>query len=330
MSDTPSTNWQERIAPDEQEKFAGYSALFAEIQKRKSARYGKGRALHRKQLIAAHGSLQVLSGLPEFARQGLFANPGDHEVWVRLSNGGMDRAHDGRPDIRGFAFKVWGVTGPGALGGDALSQDFALINQEKFAFPDSVEFVEFVAAASHGNGALIKHMVRRYGLLGGMGRLGRMLKTVGRPFAGFSSESFFSAAPIACGKWAVRVRLVPDAPADSRKPDPEARKDWGADFSRQLAAGPLVWSLQLQPFVDEKRTPIEDASVDWPTPYTTVATLTLPAQDTGGAQGQELLKKAEAGVFDPWQALAAHRPLGNVMRSRKAVYFESQKGRGAA
>ena len=30
------------------------------------------------------------------------------------------------------------------------------------------------------------------------------------------------------------------------------------------------------------------------------------------------------------QLLAAHRPLGDVQRARKVVYFESQKGRGAA
>ena len=90
----------------------------------------------------------------------------------------------------------------------------------------------------------------------------------------------------------------------------------------------LVWDLQLQPFVDEASTPIEDASVDWPTPYTTVARLTLPRQDP--AADPALAEQVEAAVFDPWQALAAHRPLGDVMRARKVVYFESQKGRGAA
>jgi len=69
--------------------------------------------------------------------------------------------------------------------------------------------------------------------------------------------------------------------------------------------------------------------VNWPTPYTTVAMLTLPQQDTTSAAGQALQKEAEAAVFDPWQALAAHRPLGDVQRARKVVYFESQKGRGA-
>ncbi len=105
--------------------------------------------------------------------------------------------------------------------------------------------------------------------------------------------------------------------------------DWGADFSTQLRSKELQWDLQLQPFVDPQRTPIEDASVNWPSPYTTVARLTLPRQDSASPQGQALAQQVEAAVFDPWQALAAHRPLGDVMRARKVVYFESQKGRGA-
>jgi hypothetical protein len=109
-----------------------------------------------------------------------------------------------------------------------------------------------------------------------------------------------------------------------------ANADWGADFSARLAKHHLQWDLQVQPFVSEALTPIEDASVNWPSPYTTVARLSLPRQDTASAKGQELAAEAEAGVFDPWQALAAHRPLGDVQRARKVVYFESQKGRGAA
>jgi hypothetical protein len=86
----------------------------------------------------------------------------------------------------------------------------------------------------------------------------------------------------------------------------------------------------LQPFVSEHLTPIEDASVNWPSPYHTVAHLTLPAQDTSSAAGQALARKIEASVIDPWQALAAHRPLGDVQRARRVVYFVSQKGRNAA
>jgi hypothetical protein len=324
----PSTQWKERIAADEDQRFAGYAQQFKAIQARKSEKYGTGRALHRKQLTAARGTLEVLGELPAFACQGLFAQPGQYETWVRLSNGGMDRARDGMPDIRGFALRVLGVQGESALGnGPATSQDFTLINQEQFAFPLSAEFVDFVVAASHGNGALIKFLFKRYGLLGGPRRLMKLAKTMGKPFGGFATESLFSAVPMACGPYAVRVGLVP-SPANGAA-DPQAKADWGVDFSKRLAKQSLTWDLQLQPFVSEHLTPIEDASVNWPTPYVTVARLNLPQQDTHSEMGQTFSAQAEKSVFDPWQALAAHRPLGDVQRARKVVYFESQKGRGA-
>lgn len=331
MSSTPapSTGWQEKITPDEEQRYAGYARQFAEIQGRKSARWGPGRTLHRKQLTAAHGVLEVLDGLPGFARHGLFAQPRDYDVWVRLSNGGMDHGPDRAPDIRGFSLRVFGVQGDSALGsGPARSQDFTLINQEAFAFSGSGEFVDFVAAASRGNGALFKYIFKRYGVLGAPRQLSRMLKVAGKSFGGFATEPLFSALPMANGPYAVRVRLMPAASNGAAALGASA--DWARDFSSRLARQPLHWDLQLQFFASEELTPIEDASVNWPTPYSTVARLMLPRQDTDSTEGRALAQQVEASVFDPWQALAEHRPLGDVQRARKVVYFESQKGRGAA
>ncbi|MCJ0762356.1 catalase [Variovorax terrae] len=339
---TPSTQWQERIAPDEAERHAHQARQFVEIQRRKSAAYGTGRALHRKQLTAAQGLLEVLDGLPPFAHHGLFAAPGVHDVWVRLSNGGPDRAGDRQPDIRGFAIKVFGVHGRSALGGDTTaSQDFTLINQEAFGFTDSAEFTGFAVAASRSKAALLPYLFRRYGLLSAPAKLLQILRAVGRPFSGFATEPLHSAVPMACGPYAVRVRLLPDPSnalweggagnAGARgEATAQARSDWGADFSARLRTNALHWDLQLQFFVNEELTPIEDASVNWSSPYTTVARLILPPQDTGSAEGQALAARAEAGVFDPWQALAEHRPLGDVQRARKVAYFASQQERGAA
>ena len=61
-----------------------------------------------------------------------------------------------------------------------------------------------------------------------------------------------------------------------------------------------------------------------------VARLMLPKQNTSSPQGWALAQEIEGTVIDPWQALAEHRPLGDVQRARKVVYFASQKGRGAA
>ncbi|RZJ03529.1 MAG: catalase, partial [Haliea sp.] len=234
----PSTGWKEEISEGEEARYAGYATQFAEIQKRKSERWGKGRTLHRKQLTAAQGTLEVLDGLPAFARYGLFAQPHDYEVWIRLSNGGLDRAPDRVPDVRGLAIRVFGVQGESALGhAPAVSQDFTLINQEVFAFPGSDEFVGFVAAAADGNAALLRHIVRRYGVLGAPRQLARLLKVAGKSFSGFATEPLFSTVPMANGPYAVRARLLPAS--TNGKASPNAREDWAADFSQRLRLKPL-------------------------------------------------------------------------------------------
>ena len=323
----PSTQWQERIAPDEAGRHAGYARDFEQIQALKSTKYGKGRALHRKQQLGLQGTFEVLSDLPGHARHGLFARPASYEAWVRLSNGGTDRQADRKPDVRGFAIKVRGVGGAGALGaGPAGSQDFLLINHPAFAFAGADEFVGLVKNLVKGPGALLGYLVSRYGFLGALGMMKRFARTFSRPFTGFATEPFYSAAPIACGPYAVRVRL--QAASDEVKPG--AAADWAGDFRTRLERGPLRFNLQLQFCVDEARTPIEDASVDWPeevAPYLTVGVLTLPVQNSQDAAGQALAAAVESAAFDPWSALLAHRPLGEVMRARKVVYFQSQSGR---
>ena len=327
----PSTAWKEDIRPGEGERYAQFARDLDEMQQRKSARYGNGRALHRKQLLALRANLEVLSGLPEHARHGLFEQPGVHEALVRLSNGSMDRASDREPDIRGFAIKVLGVSGPSALGsGEASSQDFLLINQTAFAFAKSDEFVALVLAASRGKGALIKHLFAAHGLAGGLRQIARFGAVMARPFSGFATERFHSVLPMACGPYAVRVRLLPPP---SQAPDAAARSDWAADVRRRVAREALEYELQLQFFTDEAATPIEDASVDWPesaAPYLTVGRLTIPVQPLDGDAGRQLEAEVEGGMFDPWSGLMAHRPLGDVMRARKVAYYHSQRSRPAA
>lgn len=321
----PSTAWRERVEADEATRHAADARRLVAVQQKLSHRFGTGRALHRKGLVALRGTLRVHDGLPDELRQGLFAVPGPHMAWVRLSNGGPLVQEDRKPDVRGFALRVFGVRGPGALGGDTDHQDFTLINKSAFAFADSKPFVDLVESAPGGPPALLRWALRHYGPLGMWPRLKRLAALQAQPFSGFATEPFFSAAPIACGPWAARVRLLPPP---GQKPA-GAVASWGEDLLARLAGGPLIWRLQLQLFVDEASTPIEDASVDWPesvAPYRSVADLVIEPQAADAAFQQQ----AEQAVFDPWQALAAHRPLGEVMRARKVAYFESQKARGAA
>jgi len=330
----PSTDWREQIDSDEEQRFAGYAERIAALQKKKSERYGNGRAFHRKQVLGLRGRLEVLPDLPEHARQGLFARPGQYDAWIRLSNGSVDVASDRKPDIRGFGVRVAGVDGPGALGGTTKAQDFVLINREVFGFSKPDEFVELVMALVRGPLSVVGLMVRRHGLFGGLKRLRELGKGMARPFSGFATETFFSAAPIANGPYAVRVRLRPEAAAAaaSTASASTASADWAAELRAHLARGPIRYELQLQFYSDEKTTPIEDGAADWAeasAPYLTVARLTIGEEPDDAAARERLATEVEQSTFDPWQALAAHRPLGAIMRARKHAYFASQKTRGA-
>jgi catalase len=321
----PSREWREILAPDEEQRFSHYAEQLAQIQKKKNAEFGQGRALHRKQLIGLEAELEIIENLPGHARYGLFAQAGTHRALVRLSNGGLNVQDDRVPDIRGFAFKVLGIEGPGALGTVTKAQDFLLINREVFGLKDSDAFMKLVLASAQGGGALIKHFIRKHGLIQGLRQLIAIGKSIKRPFSGYATEPFFSAAPLACGPYAVRVRLLPP---EGQTINHQASEDWAQDIRQRLALGPLRYTLQLQFFVAETLTPIEDTSVNWDekaAPYVTVGYLKLlpPAASSFEA----LQKRTDEEAFDPWCALADHRPLGDVMRARKHAYFASQKNR---
>ena len=328
MASNPSTDWRERVDPDEAARHAEQARGLTALQAARTAKHGAGRALHRKGVLGLAATLTVKDGLPAHARHGLFAAPATYAAWVRLSNGGPDVKADRHPDVRGFGGRVNYVTGDAALGGAATHQDFALINSSNFGFRDSKLFLGLVQAVAKSPLALIGWAYRSYGLRRMFGELKRLKASVERPFVGYAGTAFHSAAPIACGPYAVRVRLTPDAPVTHA----DAKGDFGAAMATTVAGGALTYTLALQFFVDEARTPIEDAARDWPedvAPYVDVATLTIAQQAPTAPDGAALAARIEQTVFDPWQALAAHRPLGEVMRARKVVYLASQRARAA-
>jgi hypothetical protein len=104
------------------------------------------------------------------------------------------------------------------------------------------------------------------------------------------------------------------------------------DLVARLRRGDLRFHLAAQFFVDEGRTPIEDASVRWSTsvaPLLTLATLTIPRQDLASPEARASETFVDRLSFTPWHCSEAHRPLGNIQRARRAVYEASARHRGA-
>lgn len=324
----PSTQWAEIVGESEDQRHQEFAQSLVGIQRRIDKKHGAGRAFHRKQVAGVRGELEVLVNVPVHARFGIFAKPRTFDVLVRMSNGGLVTQTDAIPDIRGLAFSVRGIKGAGAMGKPVDRQDFALINRPEFGFQDSTEFMMVVPAVARGQVALTKSLVSRYGPLGGIREAARLTKDLLRPFTGFATEPFYSAAPIAIGPYAAKLRI---RPVDQHRLV-SAPLNFTNDLALRLNEGPISYNVQLQFYVNDEDTPIENGAKKWSTaasPFESVARLTIPQQDMESTEGLELARQIEQDRFDAWSALAAHRPLGEIMRARRAAYYPSQQERGS-
>jgi hypothetical protein len=94
-----------------------------------------------------------------------------------------------------------------------------------------------------------------------------------------------------------------------------------------LREGEVCFDFCIQLFVDEKRTPIEDAYIEWKesdSPPIPIATLILPKQDLD----PQLQEDIEHMAFSPWTT-KEFTPLGLINLARKKVYDASAVHRGA-
>ncbi|HVO32188.1 MAG TPA: catalase [bacterium] len=325
-----STDWRETIPADEEERFLRYANEIRELQRAATARWGApGRGLHRKPHGGFHAEFRVLPDLPAELRAGLFAAPKTFHAVVRFSNGSQHRQADRTGDVRGLAVKVLGVDGKKALG-NARTQDFLAIPSSATPFRTADEFVAFVRAASGSQALLFPRFARDVGLSRALKILPRLAKGVSVPPASLAGITYYSALPVRWGAHAARYSFAPATPVSAPPPDKSDREYLMHDLVARVKNGPLEWEMRAQLFADESTTPIEDASIDWPTPWVKVGTLTIPAQDAESAPGRALAERVESMSFDPWHALEEHRPLGNFMRARKHAYFSSTQERRAA
>jgi hypothetical protein len=148
----------------------------------------------------------------------------------------------------------------------------------------------------------------------------------GHPATHILGETFFSQVPILYGDYIAKISLVPTSPsltAHTDEPiDVSAKDDALREaVSRHFASQEAEWELRVQLCTNLERMPIEDASVEWSqaeSPYVPVARLRARRQTTWSNRRAATVEDGMS--FSPWHALAAHRPLGSVMRVRKVAY----------
>jgi hypothetical protein len=330
---TPATDWKEVIPEDEAARFERYAEQLRELQ-RKNARGGPAsRALHAKG-VGVEAELTVLADLPEHGRVGLFASPGTYRALVRFSNGAPVRQHDAKGDVRAMAIKVMGVSGKKIIPGmeSATTQDFLLNRSPSVPFRHPDEFVWLVLAATRP-ATLLPRMIGHFGFGRAFSILRQFTRGMSAPMPSVATSRYFSQVAIRFGPYAVRCAVTPHAQAPEGAKRGRSQHYLAEDLAARLAEGPLQWDFRVQHFVDETRTPIEDASREWreeDAPFLTVGRVVLPPQKLASPRGQRVAEYVEKLSFDPWHALEEHRPLGSMMRARNHAYRLSTQERGAA
>jgi hypothetical protein len=331
----PSTSWKEVVAPDEEQRFTRYAEQLHALQREHGKERVTDRALHAKGQAGVEAQFTVLGDLPEHARHGLFAAPAAYRAYVRFSNGTGGRQPDKKGDVRGVAIKVLGAPGKKIIPGmeDAKTQDFLLIRTAVTPFKNAAEFVGAITAVGGSPLLALPRIVGSLGLGRALKVLGELPKGLNIPMTSFATTRYFSAAPIKLGPYAVHYAITPRAPVDTSALPGRSNDYLGEELSARLAKDVVSYDFGVQFFVDEEKTPIEDASVEWKesdSPYVTVATLTLTKQEPTSPRGKKIADHIEHLAFDPWHAMEDHRPLGDVMRARNYAYRVSTKERHAA
>jgi hypothetical protein len=329
----------EQIPDDEQHTLEELQRALAAIQHTTLAEEGQAlRSVHAKAHGLLRGELKVMEGLSHILAQGLFANPATYPVFMRFSTNPGDVLDDHVSTPRGLAIKVDGVEGQRLPGSEAqTSQDFVMVNAQAFNAPDPKAFLKSLQLLAKttdkapGMKRALSAVLR--GVEAAVEALGGESATVksmgGHPITHVLGETYSSLVPLLYGPYFAKVRVVPVSAALLQLTDQPVELDGDPDglraAVRQFFLGNgAVWEVQVQLATDVEKMPIEDASIVWPealSPFMPVAHIHVPQQDAWSAENQQSID--QCGSFSPWHGLAAHRPLGSIMRVRKSTYERS-------
>lgn len=334
----------EQPAPDEAETIDKILQSTHRLMARTQAKEGHAiRVSHAKSHGVAVGELTIVNGLPDQLRQGLFARGGRYPVIVRLSNVPGEIDDDAVGTQRGLAFKVLGIEGEMISGHEGeATQDFVLDSGNTFAAPDAKGFLM--------NHLLLEHAPQmpdnvKAGVADVSRATNKALNAVGLnsvmlDFFGHSrihpmAEAYFTQAPIRYGDFIAKLAVVPVARAqtalaktDIDRNDPDALRTATVGYLRDHDA---AFEVRVQLCTDLKSMPVEDASKEWSedeSPYVAVAQLRVPRQEAYSPARQAYVDDALS--FCVSHSLAAHRPLGSIMRARLRAYPEMSRARREA
>lgn len=300
------------------------------------------RSVHAKSHTLLKGEIEILADLPPVLAQGLFAKPATYPVAMRISTIPGDILDDNVSLPRGLGLKIIGVPGERLDGSeDDATQDFVMVNGPVFGAPTGKAFLKSLklaaATTDRAEGAKtilstvlqgVESLVEAFG-----GKSATLIQLGGHPETHPLGETYYTQAPHLYGDYIAKLALFPVSPELTALTDAKVDLSGKPDGLRDAAiaffkAQGGVWELRAQLCTDIETMPVEDSTVRWPeekSAYVTVARVSVQPQD---AWSEAKSAAFDDGLsFSPWHGLAAHRPLGSIMRLRKPAYRASARFR---
>lgn len=300
------------------------------------------RCVHAKAHGLLQGRMTVLPGLPDPYAQGAFALPGEYPVILRISKNPGDILADSVSTPRGLAIKIVSVEGDRLEGSEGhRTQDFVMQNAPAFTAPDAKTFLKtlklLARTTDKGEGlkkALSATLRGAERIVEAVGGESSTLKSLGgHPETHPLGESFYTMAPFLYGPYFAKLSVVPVSPELTALTDAPLNVNGKPDGLREgitafFAEHGGAWDVRVQLGVDIDKTPIEDASVEWPEDLATFVTVARIEVGPQPSWNDVRAQQIDDGMsFSPWNGLKAHRPLGGIMRSRKPAYEMSSQAR---
>jgi hypothetical protein len=261
----------------------------------------------------------VREDVPAGLMQGIFARPDSYPAWIRFGGPGPLSPPDVKDaGVMSIGIKLMEVPGEKLLPDEKATQDFLGISCPTFTTPNILENVKLQRQI--GKGTPVFYFLNPFDshYLDGMmqGLYARMNRS---PL----ESRYWSCVPFLLGegqamKWSVRPCSDRQTKIPWKPPD-----DWlRQSMAQTLTETGAQFDFCVQVQTDPKRMPIEDASIEWPerlSPFVPVAKITIPAQEFRAPEQTIFARQLS---YNPWHAIAEHRPLGNQNRARLVIYSE--------
>jgi catalase len=287
------------------------------------------------------GKFQVWSDIPEHLQIGLFQPGVTYDALVRFSNARGEVLGDLSKDQRGIAIRLKTREGERLSPKDASDiQDFLMTNTPISFARNPVQFIEVGEILLGGIPWVVPRLVKKYGFKEARRILGVFLEPV-ISFQPLQINTYWSRTAFQFGDYRIRYLLRPSNGMKVFSAGEQltgvlrsllqggAQKDHylREKLREALREGDVCFDFCVQLFVDEERTPIEHAFIEWKesdSPPIPIATLIIPNQDLDA----QLQEDMEPMAFNPWNT-HGFTPLGQINLARKSVYDASALHRGA-